>query len=158
MTKSFLLLFLVAISFYGFSQKRNTAYLEVLGNGLILSANYEQKLKKIPSLAWHAGVGLGGDKPSIPFGVKYLFNIKGQKSFIETGCGITLLEREMWTGGRLNYNPATDKNNYVPGFIPSVGFRYHASSGFMGRINYTPVFNRFEGLAFFFGISMGWRF
>ncbi len=137
------------------AQKRNTAYMEVLGNGLVLSANFERQMKKLPQLALHAGAGVGGEKPTIPVGVKYLFGLKDKKSFIETGVGVTLMERDLWDD---NFNRNIDKNRYSPGIIPSIGYRYHAASGFMGRINYTPVFNEYKGLAFFGGIAMGWRF
>jgi len=59
----------------------------------------------------------------------------------------------MWEA---NYDqPKADP--YKAGFIPSVGYRYMAPKGFMWRVNYTPVFNRYKTELFYFGVSLGWR-
>lgn len=135
------------------SFKRNTAYFEILGNGLVLSLNYERQITNKPGFGFHAGVALAGDKPAFPLGVKYLFDLGKQRSFLEVGAGVTLAELDMWEP---NYNqPKADP--YKAGFIPSVGYRYHAPRGFMLRVNYTPVFNKYETELLFFGVSIGWR-
>jgi hypothetical protein len=135
--------------------KKNTAYVELLGNSLILAANYERQTGKKPGLGWYIGVGLAGDLPAIPFGLKYLFLLdKNQKSFLETGFGVTLMEKEMWQ----NAVRDSDKDPYQPGFIPSVSYRRHTSSGFMYRFSITPVIHKTGSIPFFFGGSMGWRF
>lgn len=133
--------------------KRNTAYFEMLGNGLILSLNYERQLTSKPGLGLHIGVGLAGEKPSFPLGAKYLFDLGEQRSFLEVGAGVTLAEQDIWEEN-LN-QPKADP--YKPGFIPSVGYRYHAPKGFMFRLNYTPVFNKYESRPLYFGLSLGWR-
>jgi len=40
------------------SFKRNTAYFEIAGNGLVLSVSYERQLSNKPGFGLHAGVGL----------------------------------------------------------------------------------------------------
>jgi hypothetical protein len=135
--------------------KQNSAYVELLGNGLILSASYERQVKQKPGLGWHIGIGLGGDLPAIPFGLRYLFVLdKNQKSLLETGFGATLLEKEMWKGAIGN----GERDPYQPGFIPSVSYRRHASSGFMYRLSIMSVIHKTGSVPFFFGGSMGWRF
>ena len=135
------------------SFKRNTAYFEIAGNGLVLSVSYERQLSNKPGFGLHAGVGLAGDKPSFPLGVKYLFHLGRERSFLEVGAGVTLAEQDMWEA---NYDqPKADP--YKAGFIPSVGYRYMAPKGFMWRVNYTPVFNRYKTELFYFGVSLGWR-
>jgi hypothetical protein len=135
------------------SFKRNTIYFEIGGNGLVLSLNYERQITSKPGLGLHAGVALAGDKPAFPLGAKYLFNLSKQRSFLEVGAGVTLADQNTW---ETNYNqPETDP--YKAGFIPSVGYRYNAPKGFMLRINYTPVFNKYRTELLFFGISLGWR-
>ena len=136
------------------SFKKNTLYGEILGNGLVLSANYERQLGDKPGFGLHIGVGLGGYKPAIPLGVIYLFETGNQKSFIETGAGITLGERDMWK--EYNYIQL-EKNSYKPGFIPSFGYRHHTSYGFMWKVSYTPVFSSYRNIPLFFGIAAGWR-
>ena len=135
------------------SFKRNTVYFEIGGNGLVLSLNYERQITSKPGLGFHAGVALSGDKPAFPLGAKYLFDLGKQKSFLEVGAGVTLADQNTW---ETNYNqPETDP--YKAGFIPSVGYRYNAPKGFMWRINYTPVFNKYRTELLFFGVSVGWR-
>jgi len=136
--------------------KRNTLYGEIMGNGIILSVNYEKQLSDKPGFGLHFGVGLAGDKPSFPFGAKYLFQLGKQRSFLELGAGVTLMERDMWKTNWTNVNGAK-RNSYGPGFISSIGYRYHAPNGFMLRINYTPVFNKYRIEPLFFGVSVGWR-
>ncbi len=135
------------------SFKRNTAYFEMLGNGLVLSLSYERQLSNKPGFGLHAGVGLAGEKPSFPVGVKYLFDLGRERSFLEVGAGVTLAEQDMWEEN-LN-QPKADP--YKAGFIPSVGYRHHAPKGFMWRVNYTPVFNKYRNELFYFGVSLGWR-
>ena len=135
------------------SFKRNTFYFEIGGNGLVLSLNYEKQITNKPGLGFHAGVALADDKPAFPLGVKYLFDLGKQRSFLEVGAGVTLAEQDMWEE---NLNQAK-ADPYKAGFIPSVGYRYNAPKGFMWRINYTPVFNKYRTELFYFGLSIGWR-
>jgi hypothetical protein len=132
------------------SFKRNALYVEMLGNGLVLSANYERQMSTKPGLGLHLGVGLGNAKPVFPFGAKYLIDVAGQRSFFELGAGVTLADEGQW---HLN----AKSESYSAGFIPSVGYRYNAPKGFMWRINYTPVFNKYRTELLFFGLSIGWR-
>ncbi len=134
--------------------KRNTLYCETLGNGLVLSVNYERQMKSEPGLGLHIGVGLGGNRPAFPLGVKYLILLDKEKSFFEMGAGITLAERDLWS----ETNSSQFKSDtYSAGFIPSIGYRHHTSKGLMWRINYTPVFNKYRNELVFFGFSIGWR-
>jgi len=133
--------------------KQNTVYLEMAGNGLVLSLNYERQISGKPGLGLHAGVGLADNKPSFPVGVKYLFDLGRERSFLEVGAGVTLAEQDMW---ETNYNQSKP-DPYKAGFIPSVGYTYKAPKGFMWRINYTPVFNKYRTELLYFGLSIGWR-
>lgn len=155
MKKLLLLLLIVLVSVTMVAQKtfkRNILYAELLGNGLFLSANYERQLSDKPGFGLHIGISLGGDKPAIPLGVKYLFRLGKQKSFIETGIGVSLAERNLWDDK--NYIQA-EKNPYKPGFIPSVGYRHQTPYGLMWRVNFTPVFTTYRNFSFF-GVSVGW--
>lgn len=134
--------------------KQHSAYAEILGNGGVLSVNYELQLKKKAGFGIHVGIGLGGDKPAIPLGVKYLIAIGGQKSFLETGAGFTLAEREFWVEriNRLPYNP------YQIAWIPSIGYRHHTNYGLMWKLIYSPFFHKDRKELLFFGAAIGWRF
>ncbi len=134
--------------------KQHSAYIEILGNSGLLSVNYELQLNKNPGFGMHAGIGLGGDKPAIPLGVTYLFQIGGQKSFLETGAGVTLAEREFWVE-RINRLP---DNPYQIAWIPSIGYRHHTNYGLMWKLIYSPFFHKERTELLFFGAAIGWRF
>jgi hypothetical protein len=133
--------------------KKNTLYVELAGNGLVLSANYERQLGNKPGLGLYIGMGLGNYKPVIPLGVKYLIDFGNHKSFLEAGAGITLAEREIWDEFPVHDN----KNPYKAGFIPSLGYRHQTRHGLMLRLNYTPFFTEYRNYFAFYGLSVGWR-
>lgn len=136
--------------------KRTTLYGEIGGSGLgILSITYEQQTGKKPGLGLFAGISpLSGNKPSIVSGAKYLIDLGNHKSFLETGAGITLADRE-YMGAK--QDTQTFRNPYTPAFIPSVGYRHHTKYGLMWRVGYTSVFSRYKSLFFYPGIAVGWR-
>jgi hypothetical protein len=136
------------------SFKKTTVYGEIGGNGLGLSVNYERQMQGKPGLGLLIGIGLSGNKPSIISGAKYLIDLGNHKSFFETGFGITLADREYMGAKR---NNLTNENPYTPAYIPSVGYRHHTKYGLMWRVNYTPVFSKYNSILLYPGISVGWR-
>jgi hypothetical protein len=157
MRKSFIFILALVITTQLLAQKsfkRNTAYAEILGNGMRLSANYEYQLSSKPGFGLHIGIGLGGYNPAIPFGVKYLIDLGNKKSFVETGTGVTLAERGMWDEKQQNQ----DRNPYQPGFIPSVGYRHHTHYGLMWKLIYSPFVTKGRKEWNFWGVAIGWRF
>jgi hypothetical protein len=149
----------IAISLHSEAQnsfKRNTLYGEIGGNGLALSVNYERQIQNKPGLGWHVGVGLGEEKPCIPLGVKYLIGLGGQKSFIETGLGITLAEQDV-LDEKYFFNTTSD-NPYGVAFVPTIGYRHHHKKyGLMWKVNYSPVFSRYRNVLLYYGVAIGWR-
>lgn len=134
--------------------KKHSIYAEVLGNGIILSANYELQLSNKPGFGIHAGIGLAGVMPAIPLGMTYLVKIGKQKSFIETGIGITFAEKDLWDDNKTQL----PSNPYQVAFIPSLGYRHHSPYGLMWKLIYSPFFNKENNEPGFFGASVGWRF
>ena len=156
--RKFCLFLIAAISIMQLSAqqpyKKNMVYFEVGGNGLGLSVGFERQVGKKAGLGWHAGISLSGYKPGIISGVKYLIDLGNHKSFLETGFGITLADRE-YMGAKTNNQ--TDYNPYTPAYIPSVGYRHHTKYGLIWRVNYTPVFSKYNNIALYPGIAVGWR-
>lgn len=135
--------------------KKNTLYAEIGGNGIVLTANFERQLGNKPGLAYHIGIGVGNNKPNVPMGMKYLLELgKAQRSFIETGLGVTMGSRYFWKA----YRRVNDKNPYEPGFIASIGYRHHTRYGLLWRVCYTPIFTSYRNTFYLGGISVGWRF
>ncbi|HEV8508676.1 MAG TPA: hypothetical protein VGQ53_24950 [Chitinophagaceae bacterium] len=145
---------------YCFSQnlfRKNTLYAEFCGNGIDWSANFERQLGRKPGLGVRAGVGYASSteefRVSIPVGVNYLFDLSHQRSFIETGIGITWAEESIWKTG-FQY----PSSRYEAGFFASVGYRHQAPYGLMWRIDYTPFFTKYRVGYLFLGLSAGWSF
>lgn len=135
--------------------KKNAAYFELGGNGLGFSVAYEKQVGKKTGLGLHAGISLSGNKPGFVTGAKYLIDFGNHKSFLETGLGITLADREYMGAKR---DTITGHNPYTTALIPSIGYRHHTKYGLMWRVNYTPVFSKYNNVALYPGITVGWRF
>ena len=151
---------LVFLSSYCLAQnsfRKNIVYAEFCGSGLNWSANYERQLGNKPGLGLHAGVGYASSneqfRVSIPVGVNYIFNISHQRSFVETGIGVTWAEQNIWESKL----PDT-YFQYEPGLFASVGYRYQAPYGLIWKIDYTPFFTKYRNDYLFLGISVGWSF
>jgi hypothetical protein len=159
--KKLLTVLLLIVPVMIFSQatlKKNSGYVQLLGNGLTLSVNYERQLTAKPGLNAQVGIGFGNFKPTIPIGLNYIFNLKSQKSFIETGLSLVFTERDIFYDGFIFENPEPTRKDYTAAYVPSVGYRYHASKGFMYKIVYTPVLSTIKNNFDFFGAGVGWRF
>ena len=153
----------LTITSYLFGQnntnKFNTVYFELGGNGLFLSANYERQILKKTRLHMHFGTGIYGVDPSvltIPFGVNYLLKLKKINSYIDFGFGVTYTKEDVKL-----YTIVDRPNNIVNSdfinIIPSIGIRHRTDKNFMYRFSLTPVFNQYSGLPFF-GFSIGKSF
>ena len=160
MAKVFLFSLFMFSFINGFTQtdfRKNTIYGEFGGNGVFLSLNYERQLGTKPGLGFHLGVGnADADETfafTIPVGVDYLFNISNQKSFIETGLGVTWALQNIWDG----YSH-TEPHIYKPKLIPSIGYLHETSYGLMWKITATPDFARINIIPFYPGLAIGWRF
>ena len=159
MRKQILIVFALFATILSFGQddfKRNAIYVEAGGNGLFGSANYERQLTKKPALGVRIGVGFYTENAfylTIPVGVNYLFRLNNDKSFIDVGLGGT------WTrlDGKLFKDIKNSDKEHFVNFIPSIGYRRHASKDLMWRISLTPVVNKYAFTPSI-GASIGKRF
>lgn len=136
--------------------KKNTGYLEIGGNGLLTSINYERQLFNPPGLGVHIGLGIYGfEEPhlTIPFGINYLFNLKNNQSFLDVGLGMVYTKAEVLLYVTLK-RPEDYAHTDFWSYIPSIGYRRHITSNFMFRVSVTPVINNI-GLLPFVGFSIG---
>ncbi len=134
--------------------KRQTVYLELGGNGLFTSVNYDFQLTKKPGLGIRAGIGFYSLDPfvlTIPVGVNYLFELQQNKSYMELGLGAT------WTKENVSLYLEPDLNKKRTNFgnyFPTIGYRKHTKKSFMWRMSLTPLINQ-NGFQPFFGGSFG---
>jgi len=150
----FTLLFsIIFVSGYGQYNKRyfNAAYFELGGTGLMASFNYERQLLKSTRINGRIGLGIYGIrklKPSIPFGLNYLLPIKKSKYFFALGAGLTYTKADV----KLYIIADRRHNNTIRysyfNFIPHVGLRHQSSKNILYQLNFTPVFNYYDGIPF----------
>lgn len=135
-------------------KKRQSVYLELGGNGLFTSVNYDYQLTKKPGLGIRAGIGFYKLAPfelTIPIGLNYLFEIEENKSYMEVGFGAT------WTKANVSLYLEPDPNKKRTNFgnyFPTLGYRKHTKKSCMWRLSLTPIINQ-NGFAPFFGGSIG---
>src|SRR5205085_5005871 len=137
MRKQILTILAICTAVLSFAQndyKKNDIYLEAGGNGLFGSVNYERQLTKQPGLGARIGVGFYSENAfylTIPVGINYLFKLKGGKSFIDAGLGVTWAEVD----GKLFSDSENTNDDHFANSIPSIGYRRHTATDLMWRIS-----------------------
>src|SRR5262249_45118305 len=138
------------------SIKSNTIYLELGGNALFTSINYERKLVKNTNLNLHVGTGVYGTYLSIPLGVNYLVPLKDPTafSFIDFGLGATYSKADVKLYAIIDRkNPDYVQTNFW-NYIPSIGYRKVTKRNLMYRLSLAPVINH-NGMLPFAGVAIG---
>jgi hypothetical protein len=170
MKKTTLIIAIVLVALQTSAQKRKSLYIELLGNGIVLSENFELRLKKNSNSGSGVRLGVGFGSVSgydqngnydnvglitIPIGYNYLIGEK--RSSLELGGGITpvifinnkIVKSELLRSG-------SDKT--ITGFL-NAGYRYQPlKSGFMGKITWTPAITNSGFFAAYFGLGLGYSF
>ena len=138
------------------SKRAQSAFLELGGNGIILSANYETRFaKKQNGFGGRIGLGIVTDflDPTsgltIPVGINYLAGKRNH--YLEAGLGATIYTLKGLTLFKDNIN----EGGVI--FVPSLGYRYQPLDGsFVFRIFASPLIG--EGSTFWAGLSIGYKF
>jgi len=148
--KQFLLLFAVGIITFNSVQaqvaertKSQGVFVEVLGNGLIYSVNYDTRFsQRFDGFGGRAGIGYiaieGTRLTTMPFLVNYLFG--KEKHFFEIGVGTTFLAA---SDNSATIGPVGDRER-DSAFIGtmSLGYRLEPTDGgFTFRAGITPFFD-----------------
>jgi len=136
--------------------KKNQLYLELAGNGLVYSVNYERLLTE--NFTLRAGIGYTpglilaeGTFIQIPVTASYLLG--GQSSKLEMGLGATF-----FSGQDVEFLGIDAEDFSVVLVTGILGYRYVSRGGFVFRIALTPFyssesepnFNLYGGLSFGF--------
>lgn len=161
MKSCLLLLFVFVLDFGALAQdfRKNEVFVELLGNGMLGSINYERQLMKNPGFGVRAGVGIYGTdaRLTIPMGVNYLIRVIKNHSFLDLGMGATFTQTDgfFYSMPKL---PAgyVKKENYMY-LIPSAGLRAYTTRNYIWRIG-ASVFITDSGALPWLGIGFGKRF
>lgn len=134
-------------------------YLEVLGNGLTYSLNFDTRFSKsLKGLGGRVGIGYmameGDNLASIPIIVNYLFG--KDKHYFEVGAGTTFLAASTPTEFG-----SIDTREKGSAFIGTMSFGYRLepqNGGFMFRAGITPLFDGTSFFPFWPQVSFGYSF
>ncbi|HSJ67651.1 MAG TPA: hypothetical protein VK921_08250 [Anditalea sp.] len=140
--------------------KSQGVFVEVLGNGLIYSVNYDTRFsQRFDGIGGRAGIGYiaidGTTLTTMPFLLNYLFG--KEKHFFEIGVGPTVILASANSGG---FGPVGDRErgSAVIGTM-SVGYRLEPTDGgFMFRAGLTPIFDSSSFWPLWPQVSFGYAF
>ena len=123
----------------------NAMYVELLGQGVALTANYERILFATTphNISLRAGFGIwagvGAAGTVVPIGASYLF---GSNHKLEIGIGYAFI---------------SNRNDYNGASFALIGYRYQPiDGGFLIRVSFTPRFT--DELEPWVGLSLGYAF
>lgn len=169
--KPILILFVstLIISNMVFAQGNKSVFLELGGNGLGFSANFDSRFTKAEKgLGFRAGVGIfpgakAGDNGitlfswptivSIPVGLNYLAG--KAPNYLEAGLGASYFHAK---GNFTFFFIGTEGTLNTVVFVPSIGYRYaRLGKSFQGRIFISPYVGS-GGASFYGGVSAGFKF
>ncbi|MDH3650441.1 MAG: hypothetical protein OEQ53_12215 [Saprospiraceae bacterium] len=133
------------------AQAKNAFYVELLGNGLLFSANYDLRISQ--DRKWGARAGIGyigsiddGGVVTIPLMANHLLGKDGK--YFEVGAGITYLSAT-----------ADFFDDNVSDIVGTLSFMYRSQpidSGFMWKIGLTPVLASGVFVPWWPGIAIGY--
>ncbi len=147
------------------SKRKQTVFFELLGAGLLYSANYDTRFSNMPDgLGARVGIGFtsldGKSFFSAPVQLNYLLG-NGNK-FFEIGVGATYLSINDREHDDFDFNDDDifldfDDGKAVFGTL-NFGYRYQPANGFSFRTGITPIFNSNGFLPYWFNVSFGYAF
>ena len=154
----------------GASNRNQAVYLELAGNGLVFSLNYDMRLAKNRQDGHGVRIGVGGfpvysrDNAgnrvkgiavTIPLAYNYL--IGKRRSAFELGAGITPAIGYV-EGVEISGEEIKETDFALLGFA-NVGYRYQPlNSGFVFRFTWTPAVTNEGFQPFWLGLSLGYGF
>ncbi|WP_237563127.1 hypothetical protein [Algoriphagus kandeliae] len=165
--KKYILAILVFLGLQFFAQAQSSerekgrgVYVELFGNGITYSFNYDQRFSnRFDGLGFKAGVSYfaidGSSLTTLPLGLNYLLGKEGK--YFEVGMGGTYLR-----GADKNNNfTVGDSRTVGDGFVGTMVFGYRrepVDGGFLFRASLTPVFTSEFFWPLSIGISFGYAF
>lgn len=140
--------------------KRNEIFLELMGNGLLGSINYERQFGEKPGLGFRAGLGIYGQQPgfTVPVGLNYLINITKNSLFLDLGVGATYASNSdgtLYISVKRQF-PYTPKTEFLY-VMPSLGLKIVTSANYVWRTNIGAI-RTDVGIFPYLGFGFGKRF
>ncbi len=139
------------------SQRAQVFFGELLGNGLLITANYDFRFgNSQKGFGMRLGIGyfgLGNDGIlTIPIAINHLAG--KAPNYFESGLGITYASLSSGSAGiRVNGSGTV--------IVPSIGYRYQPDKkGFFGRVSLSPLFSMESGggvIPFWGGFGLGMK-
>lgn len=139
-----------------FCQADKSVFVEILGNGVGASLNFDARFSKSDKgLGYRLGVGIfpgtiiNAPFVTIPVGINYLAG--HAPHYFETGVGATVMP-----GIKVFWDDSYRASGVL--FIPNIGYRYaRKNKGFQGRLGISPWIGN-GGVILIGGFSIGYHF
>lgn len=174
---------LCCVIWTGYAQRRKTVFAELGGNGLVISANFDMRLKKDRNDGFGFRAGIGGGSLESVYPDYYYYDNNGNVSFnlvkerinlvtvplsinyivgkrrsgFEAGLGTTIVFANA-RNGFSNNEITTDKAAGLLG-VMNLGYRFQPiKRGVMFHVNWTPIFSTSSFGAGWFGLGIGYSF
>jgi len=146
----------------GDAKRAQNVFIEVGGQGLALTANYDSRFtKKRDGLGGRIGIGHiasdGSSVTTVPVSLNYLLG--KERQFFEVGLGATFATATL-DGNFFDFDD-NDEDESGNGVIGTMSFAYRlqpVDSGFAFRAGFTPIFGRNFFIPYYFGLSLGYTF
>ncbi len=136
-----------------FDGPKNAVYAELLGNGLIMSFNYDTRLAG--KLGGRVGLGYVGGKGSsiltVPVLANYLLGKNGR--YFEIGAGITYL-----SAATDLFDDESNSGSTVLGAFSLMYRNQPVDGGFMWKIGFAPVIAEGVFVPYWVGVGLGYAF
>lgn len=135
---------------------RKTVFIEALGQGLGISANFDVRLKadRNDGFGLRTGLGLTRTWITMPLMVNHILG--DGRHGLETGGGITAFLNTDNTDSR-SYDWYNRTRVGVTGVL-HVGYRLQSRNGFTLRVTESVIFNQHDFLPIYPGLSIGYNF
>ena len=122
--------------------KKNTIFLEFMGNGFIYSVNYDRLFDVSKKIKMSSRIGFHFTNKfpfqyyrtiSVPIEISGMYPFYGNKHFLEIGLGLTYL----------NSNDLyTNHTEHVIAFVPRIGYRFQKpEGGLFFKLGFTPLYD-----------------
>lgn len=147
----------------GDGARAQNVFIELGGQGLLLTANYDSRFSnRRDGLGGRIGIGYTAvdnenAATTIPLSLNYLLG-KNNK-FFEIGLGATITASK--SNGSLFFNEGDNQVEKDSGVLGTMSFTYRVQpvdSGFSFRAGITPIFNGDFFIPYYGGISLGYTF
>lgn len=142
--------------------RNNQVYIQLAGQGLLASINYERKIIKTLPLYCNAGIGMYGNEKfiTVPLGLKYIMQTKKEKqNYFSIGFGGTYSKAKVYLYATMpKYVNGVEPKNTMWNILPSIGYRGINKKNIVYSLDLLLLYNAYRKSMPYLGLSVGKAF